>query len=301
MHALVIHAGAGAVAGRLAVHPKAKLEAHLARILDVSFDVLERGGTSLDAVTVAVRMLEDDPLFNAGVGSGLTRDGTVEMDASIMDGRDQRAGAVACVTTVMNPVELARRVMEKSLHVMLVGKGAEDFAFEQGMPLMPNEYFHTDDRRAELEAVRRGGVAAHMETPHGTVGAVALDSAGHIAAATSTGGTTNKLPGRVGDSPIIGAGTYAKDGVCGMSATGYGEYFIRAVAGHRLATNIEFRGLSLQDAARELLHETIPQLGGNGGIIAIDSTGQMVLEFNTEGMFRGARHCDGTRIVAITR
>jgi beta-aspartyl-peptidase (threonine type) len=301
MHALVIHAGAGVISGRLANHPQAIFEASLGHILDVSFDILERGGSSLDAVTTAVRMLEDDPLFNAGRGSGLTRDGTVEMDASIMDGRDQRAGAIACVTRVKNPVELARCVMEKTSHVMLVGKGADDFAQEQEIPLAPLEYFLTAERRAELEGVKQGRLNWHMTAKHGTVGAVALDSQGHIAAATSTGGTTNKLPGRVGDSPIIGAGTYAKDGVCGMSATGYGEYFIRAVAGHRLAAMMEYRGSSLQEAANELIQETIPRLGGNGGIIAIDAAGNMVLEFNTEGMFRGARDSAGKRIVAIKR
>ena len=301
MHALLIHGGAGIIAGRLATHPETRFEASLGQILDAGFDVLDRGGSSLDAVTTAVRMLEDDPLFNAGRGAGLTRDGTAELDASIMDGRDQKAGAVACVTRVRNPVELARRVMEKSLHVMIVGAGADDFAREQGMPLVPNEYFHTDERRAELEGVKQGRVSYHMSSPQGTVGAVALDSQGHIAAATSTGGTTNKLPGRVGDSPIIGAGTYAKDGVCGVSATGYGEYFIRTVAAHRLAATMEYRGLSLQEAARELIQETIPTLGGNGGIIAIDAAGNMVLEFNTEGMFRGARDSAGKRIVAIRR
>ena len=219
-----------------------------------------------------------------------------------MNGRDQKAGAVACVGHVKNPVELARSVMEKSLHVMLVGKGAEEFALEQGLTLLPNQYFHTDERREELERAKRGEYAGgHVATSHGTVGAVALDSQGHIAAATSTGGTTNKLPGRVGDSPIIGAGTYAKDGVCGMSATGYGEYFMRTVAAHHLAAAIEYRGLSLENAARELIHETIPKLGGNGGIIAIDATGRMVLEFNTEGMFRGARDSTGQRIVGVTR
>jgi beta-aspartyl-peptidase (threonine type) len=298
---LVIHAGAGVVSGRLAAHPRAHFEASLGRILDAGFDILDRGGSSLDAVTVAVHMLEDDPLFNAGRGAGLTRDGTAELDASIMDGRNQKAGAVACVTRVKNPVQLARHIMEKTPHVMLVGTGAEQFALEQGMELVPNEYFHTDDRRAELEAVRRGGIAAHAAAPHGTVGAVALDSQGHIAAATSTGGTTNKLPGRVGDSPIIGAGTYAKDGICGVSATGYGEYFIRSVAAHRLAALIEFRGLSLPEAAREVIHETIGSLGGSGGIIAVDAAGRMVLEFNTEGMFRGAKDSSGRREVAITR
>lgn len=301
MHALVIHAGAGAVAGRLAAHPQALFEASLGRILDASFDVLEQGRSSLDAVTTAVRMLEDDPLFNAGRGSGLTRDGTVEMDASIMDGRDQRAGSVACVTRVKNPVELARLVMERTSHVMLVGTGADEFARDQGMTLVSNDYFYTDERREELEAFKQGRLSYHLSTPHGTVGAVALDAEGHIAAATSTGGTTNKLPGRVGDSPIIGAGTYARDGVCGVSATGYGEYFIRAVAAHRLAVTMEYRGLALQDAARELIQETIPALGGNGGIIAIDAAGHMVLEFNTEGMFRGARDSAGQRIVAVRR
>jgi L-asparaginase / beta-aspartyl-peptidase len=300
MHALVIHAGAGVISQRLAAHPEARFKESLGRILDAGFAVLERGGCALDSVTEAVRMLEDDPLFNAGRGAGLTSEGTAELDASIMDGHSQKAGAVACVTRVKNPVELARRVMEASSHVMLVGRGADEFALKQRLTLVPNEYFHTDERRMELELAKRGEYAGgHVPTPHGTVGAVAYDSEGHLAAATSTGGTTNKLPGRVGDSPIIGAGTYAKDGVCGVSATGYGEYFMRTVAAHHLAAAIEYRELSLKDAARELIHQTIPQLGGNGGIIAIDAAGRMVLEFNTEGMFRGARDSNGQRVVAI--
>lgn len=301
MHALVIHGGAGVVAGRLAAHPRAAFEASLADIIDSCFAMLEAGESSLDVVTAAVRMLENDPLFNAGRGSGLSRDGTVEMDASIMDGRDQRAGAVACVTGVKNPVELARRVMENTSHVMLVGPGADAFAVEQGLPTVSNDYFKTDERRAELDDVQAGRVAYHMRSPQGTVGAVALDCNGHIAAATSTGGTTNKIPGRVGDTPIIGAGTFAKDGVCGFSATGYGEYFIRTVAGHRVAALMEFGGLTLQAAARQVVQEDIPAMGGNGGIIAIDGQGNIILEFNTEGMFRAARDSGGQRLIAITR
>lgn len=301
MHALVIHGGAGVVAGRLAAHPQAAFEAGLGHIIDSCFAMLEADGSSLDVVTAAVRMLEDDPLFNAGRGSGLSRDGTVEMDASIMDGRDQRAGAVACVTGARNPVELARRVMDDTSHVMLVGAGADAFAVEQGLPIMPNDYFKTEERRTELADVQAGRVPYHMRSPQGTVGAVALDKNGHIAAATSTGGTTNKIPGRAGDTPIIGAGTYAKDGVCGFSATGYGEYFIRTVAGYRVAALMEYRGLSLQDAAREVVQDVIPGLGGNGGIIAIDAAGTIVTEFNTEGMFRAARDSSGQRLIAITR
>jgi len=302
MHALVIHGGAGVVPDAVPESQRRLFEASLAKVLDSGYEILERGGASLDAVTTAVRMLEDDPLFNAGRGAALARDGAAELDAAIMDGRDQKAGAVAAVRHVKNPVDLARRVMEKSRHVLLVGSGAEEFALEEGLSLVPKQYFRTEHRQRQLESEQRGQrVSDLMPAPQGTVGAVALDAQGNLAAATSTGGMTNKRPGRVGDSPIIGAGTYAKNGVCGVSATGHGEYFIRAVAAYHIASAVEYRGLPLPKAAHELIHERLKKMGGDGGIIAIDAQGSIVMEFNTQGMFRAARDSKGQRIVAITR
>jgi beta-aspartyl-peptidase (threonine type) len=344
MYSIAIHGGAGGVPAELLSKDKgARYRDSLAQALDTGFAILDRGGSSLDAVTAAVRVLEDDPLFNAGHGAALTREGWAELDAAVMDGRDERAGAVASVRHVKNPVELARRVMEKSRHVLLVSTGAEEFALEQGIPLVANLYFRTDERRSQLAFEQQGrrvsdlmpvtgsagsqGPAAGAgggrsagsaeiggaggsgpdgapQAPMGwlgTVGAVAFDKHGNLAAATSTGGMTNKRQGRVGDSPIIGAGTYAKNGVCAVSATGHGEYFIRAVAAHHIATGVEYRNLSLEAAVRDLIHSRIPSLGGSGGVIACGARGEIVMDFNTEGMFRGARDSTGKREIAIGR
>ena len=307
MYSIAIHGGAGAIPADLFRKDQGTAyRASLSTALDAGFAILERGGSSLDAVTCAVRMLEDDPLFNAGHGAALTREGWAELDAAVMDGKDQRAGAVASVRHVKNPVDLARRVMEKSRHVLLVSVGAEEFALEEGIPLVPNLYFRTDERKQQLASEQQGRrVSDLMPTgtvgTQGTVGAVALDKHGNLAAATSTGGMTNKRQGRVGDSPIIGAGTYAKNGVCAISATGHGEYFIRAVAAYHIASSVEYRGMSLEAAARELIHTRIPTLGGNGGIIAIGARGEIVMDFNTDGMFRAARDSAGRREVAIER
>jgi L-asparaginase / beta-aspartyl-peptidase len=308
VHAIAIHGGAGTVPrATLSAEREQLFRAGLAAALDEGFSVLERRGSSLDAVAAAVRILEDDPLFNAGRGAALTRDGAAELDAAIMDGRDMRAGAVASVRHVRNPIELARRVMEKSRHVLLVGSGAEEFALEERFTLVPNHYFRTAERVEQLEFEQRGKRVSDLVPPSpqspvsamGTVGAVALDVEGNLAAATSTGGMTNKRPGRVGDSPIIGAGTYARNGVCAVSATGHGEYFIRAVAAHHVCAAVEYRGLTLVQAVHELLQDKLRQLGGDGGLIAVDASGQLVLEFTTEGMFRGARHANGRREIAI--
>lgn len=300
MHAIAIHGGAGAVP-RAALSPEreARCRAGLEHALDAGYGVLEGGGSALDAVCAAVRLLEDDPNFNAGHGAALTRDGAAELDAAIMDGRQMRAGAVASVRHVRNPVELARHVMEKSRHVLLVGAGAEEFALEEGLTLVPNRYFRTAERLEQLESEQRGERVSDLLPPQGTVGAVARDGAGNLAAATSTGGMTNKRPGRVGDSPIIGAGTYAKNGVCAVSATGHGEYFIRAVAAHHVCAAVEHRGLSLEAAVAELLHQVLPALGGDGGLISLDHAGRIVMDFSTEGMFRGARDSNGRRDIAI--
>jgi L-asparaginase / beta-aspartyl-peptidase len=301
MLSIAIHGGAGAMPrSTLSAEREQHYRDGLAAALDAGYATLEKGGSSLDAVTAAVRTLEDNPLFNAGRGAALTRDGAAELDAAIMEGRQQRAGAVAAVRHVRNPVELARRVMEKSRHVLLVGAGAEEFALEEGLGLVPNSYFRTEERWAQLESERSGrSVSDLFPSSQGTVGAVALDAAGDLAAATSTGGMTNKRQGRVGDSPIIGAGTYAKNGVCAVSATGHGEYFIRAVAAHHICAAVEFRGLGLKEAARELLHERLRELGGSGGIIAIDHGGRIVTDFSTEGMFRGSRDSSGLRQIDI--
>ena len=302
MYALAIHGGAGTVPrAALSAEREREFRSGLAAALDAGFAVLERGGGSLDAVTTAVRILEDDALFNAGHGAALTRDGAAELDAAIMDGRQMRAGAVASVRHVRNPIELARRVMEKSRHVLLVGAGAEEFALEENFTLVPNQYFRTAERLEQLESEQRGERVSDLvpPPPQGTVGAVARDADGNLAAATSTGGMTNKRPGRVGDSPIVGAGTYAKNGVCAVSATGHGEYFIRAVAAHHVCAAVEYRGLTLQQAVHEMLHGILPSLGGDGGLIAVDRDGRIVIEFTTEGMFRGARDADGRREIEI--
>jgi len=302
VHAIAIHGGAGAVPrGLLSPARERALRAGLEVALDGGYAVLDHGGSALDAVATAVRLLEDDPCFNAGHGAALTRDGAAELDAAIMDGRQMRAGAVAAVRHIKNPIELARRVMEKSRHVLLVGAGAEEFALEEQFVLVPNSYFRTAERLEQLEAEQRGQRVSDLvpPAPQGTVGAVARDALGNLAAATSTGGMTNKRPGRVGDSPIVGAGTYAKNGVCAISATGHGEYFIRAVAAHHVCAAVEYRGLTLQQAMHELLHVILPALGGDGGLIGVDRDGRLVMDFSSEGMFRGARDAAGRREIAI--
>src|SRR6185437_7004980 len=300
MYSIAIHGGAGAVPRQnLSAERERQYRDGLATALDLGYAILEKAGSSLDAVTAAVRALEDNPWFNSGRGAALTREGAAELDAAIMEGRQQRAGAVAAVQHVKNPVELARRIMEKSRHVLLVGAGAEEFALEEGLALVPNVYFRTEERRAQLESERRGQpVSDLIPSSQGTVGAVAFDAAGDLAAATSTGGMTNKRQGRVGDSPIIGAGTYAKNGVCAVSATGHGEFFIRAVAAYHICAAVEYRRLSLEEAAREMLHGILRRLGGQGGIIGIDSGGHIVMDFSTQGMFRGARDSRGRNELA---
>jgi beta-aspartyl-peptidase (threonine type) len=301
MYSIAIHGGAGAVPRHTLTPAREQgYREGLAAALDLGYSILEKGGSSLDAVTAAVRTLEDNPLFNSGRGAALTRDGAAELDAAIMEGRQQRAGAVAAVRHVRNPIELARRVMEKSRHVLLVGAGAEELALEEGMALVPNAYFRTEERQAQLDSERSGRAVSDLfPSSQGTVGAVAFDAAGDLAAATSTGGMTNKRQGRVGDSPIIGAGTYAKNGVCAVSATGHGEYFIRTVAAHHICAAVEYRGLSLREAVHELLHKKLSELGGSGGVIAIDGEGRIVTEFSTEGMFRGTRDASGLRHIDI--
>ena len=320
--ALAVHGGAGTLRRQdLAAEAERTYRAALERALDAGQAILDGGGAALDAVECAVVCLEDDPLFNAGRGAVLTADGRHELDASIMDGRTRAAGAVAGVRRVRNPIRLARLVMERSPHVLLVGEGAEAFAREQGMDLVDPGWFSTARRRAQLAAAQRElgeDVPARSEDtlvdPElagacpddrtlGTVGAVALDAAGHLAAATSTGGLTNKRPGRVGDSPIIGAGTYADDGSCAVSATGTGELFIRAVAAHDVAARMRYAGQTLAEAARAAVMDTVAGLGGagGGGLIAVDAAGEVAMPFDTEGMYRGCAVAGGLRRVDIFR
>lgn len=299
--AIAIHGGAGVIAkSQLGADGGAVYRTGLEAALDAGYAVLERGGSSLDAVTTAVRLLEDNPLFNAGRGAVLAHDGRAHLDASIMSGKDLSAGAVTGVTTVRHPIELARRVMERSPHVMLAGEGAEEFAGLQGLERVPNEWFITPTRRQQLERVLTGATAPRNELQGlGTVGAVAVDAAGDLAAATSTGGMTNKRWGRIGDAPIIGAGTYADNASCAVSATGHGEYFIRSVVAHDICALVAYKGWTLARAAREVVQGKLVQRGGEGGIIAVDPQGEVVLEFNSPGMFRGMRDSTGRRMVAI--
>lgn len=247
-----------------------------------------------------MRTLEDDPLFNAGKGAVFTHEGRNELDAAIMDGKTLKAGAVAGVRHVKNPISLARLVMEKSPHVLLVGEGAEAFAKRMGATLVDAKYFFTEERWDALQRAKAGQERPNEKEKHGTVGAVALDQAGHLAAATSTGGMTNKEEGRIGDSPIIGAGTYADDRTCAVSCTGEGEYFIRESAARNVAALMEYKGVPIGEAARTVI-EKVGKLGGTGGLIALDGKGNFALPFNTSGMYRGTVDAAGQISVAIYR
>ena len=304
---LAIHGGAGTIErSNMTPQREGEYRAGLERALTAGYEVLKRGSSSLDATEAAVRVLEDDPHFNAGKGSVFTSAGTNEMDAAIMDGKTLAAGAVASLMHIKNPISLARMVMEKSGHVMMDCEGAEAFAKENGIDLVNQKYFFTQDRWDALQKMKaaeknRGAGNAVLITDqdrHGTVGAVALDQNGNLAAATSTGGTTNKRPGRVGDTPVIGAGTYADNATCAVSATGDGEYFIRATVGRDVSALMEYRGMSLKDAAQAAL-DKVAKLGGTGGLIAIDRQGNITLPFNTAGMYRGYVDPNGKFVVEI--
>jgi beta-aspartyl-peptidase (threonine type) len=306
--ALAIHGGAGTVAPeRMTPELERNLRAGLQRALDAGNAILQSGGPSLDAVVAAVRVMEDDPLFNAGRGAVFTSAGTHEMDAAIMDGKTLKAGSVGGVKRVKNPIMLARCVMDKSPHVMFVGEGAELFAEEVDVEMVDEKYFYTEERWAALQRVQKAEAEARAsgkefaisdQDRHGTIGAVALDQSGNLAAATSTGGNTNKRPGRVGDTPIIGAGTYANNDTCAMSATGDGEYFMRLVAGHEISALMEHRAMSLGKAA-QLVIDKVTELGGAGGLIAMDRSGAISLPFNTAGMYRGSIDISGKSVIAI--
>jgi beta-aspartyl-peptidase (threonine type) len=301
MHAIAVHGGAGDIpAHELTPQREAEYHAGLEHALRAGQRVLGAGGSSLDAVVAAVQSLEDNPLFNAGHGSVIAANGLCELDASLMEGRELRAGAVSGVRHVRSPILLARLVMEKSPHVMLSGPGAEEFALEQGLEPVANRYFVTERRVKELAAALGGAqLPDGHESLMGTVGAVALDDAGNLAAATSTGGMTGKRWGRVGDSPIIGAGTYAANDCCAVSATGHGEFFIRATVAHEVASLVRYAGKNVVEAADVVVRDQLKRLGGEGGVIAIGRDGAIALPFNSRGMLRGSIDAQGRLYTGI--
>lgn len=297
---LVIHGGAGVIEReRMTPEREKAARAGLDAALAAGQKVLAGGGSALDAVEAAVRVLEDDPSFNAGRGAVFTYEGKNELDAAIMEGTTRKAGAVAGVTATKNPIGLARRVMENSPHVMLAGAGADAFSEEQGLEQAGPDWFGTEERRRQLDELKsRKADAFDIDMKYGTVGAVARDAKGHVAAATSTGGVTGKRWGRIGDSPLIGAGTYADDRACAISATGAGEFFIREGVAHEICARVRFKGESLKTAADTVMAET-KALGGTGGVIVTGPTGEMAWSFNTPGMYRGRVSAGGERVVAI--
>nr|EHL6943024.1 beta-aspartyl-peptidase [Citrobacter freundii] len=307
---IAIHGGAGAITrSQLSQEQELRYIQALSDIVETGQRMLEDGRNALDVVTEAVRLLEECPLFNAGIGAVYTRDETHELDACVMDGNTLNAGAVAGVSHLRNPILAARLVMEHSPHVMMIGEGAENFAIAQGMERVSADIFSTPERYAQLLAARTVGdtVLDHSASPldentkMGTVGAVALDMFGNLAAATSTGGMTNKLPGRVGDSPLVGAGCYANNASVAVSCTGTGEVFIRALAAYDIAALMDYGGLSLSEACERVVMEKLPALGGSGGLIAIDHEGNVALPFNSEGMYRAWGYAGDTPTTGIYR
>jgi len=302
--ALAIHGGAGTIL-RSKMTPEREAAYHegLRRALQAGRTVLAEGGTALDAVSAAVMALEDEPLFNAGRGAVYTSAGRQEMDAAVMDGRHRSAGAVAGICGPRNPILAARAVMEHSDHVMLIGESAMEFCRSQGLTFEEPTYFYTEQRWSALQetlAMRTSGAEDQDESrKHGTVGAVARDRHGNLAAATSTGGMTAKSPGRVGDSPVIGAGTWADNETCAISATGHGEIFIRYAAAHEIASRMRYAGQSLEDASRAVVIDMLAPVGGSGGIVAVDHAGNVSLPFNCSGMYRGMVRSDGKLLTAI--
>ncbi len=296
---LVIHGGAGKLDSEM-VSPEqdAGARAGLSRALEVGSKVLADGGSALDAVEAAVRVLEDDPHFNSGRGAVFTHDGTLELDAAIMDGRTRAAGAVAAATATRNPVGLARAILDDGRHVFLAGKGADAFSLERDLPQADADWFATDERRRQFAEFQADGGGFDVDMKYGTVGAVACDTHGHVAAATSTGGVTGKRWGRIGDTPVIGAGTFADDRACAVSCTGSGEFFLRVGVGHEIAARVRLADESLQIAADAVLAE-VKALGGTGGVIVAGPDGDMAWGFNTVGMYRGRASSEGSRTVAI--
>lgn len=316
---IAVHGGAGTIRREdMTPEEEEGYRGVITRALHIGHQILAGGGTSLDAVCAAVQIFEDDPLFNAGKGSVFTNDGKIELDAAIMDGKTGNAGAVAGVRTIRNPVIAARAVMDRTKHVLLSGAGAEQFAALHEIETVDPEYFHTERRRDQLQHAQKHaeiqldhdgktGTSSNtleswqIDNKFGTVGAVALDSFGNLAAATSTGGLTNKLYGRIGDSPIIGAGTYADNGTAAVSGTGVGEYFMRGLIAYDVAARMKYLGLSLSDAVDQVIRCELDQRGGQGGVIALDANGNVKFGFNTEGMYRGYMKDDGVPVVLIYR
>ena len=311
---IVIHGGAGTILkANMTPDMEGDYRDKLTEVLETGYKILKDGGISIDAVEAVINIMEDSPLFNAGKGAVFTHEGTNELDASIMDGRTLNAGAVAAVKHIKNPITLARLVMEKSWHVMLAGEGAEKFAQEQGMQLVDQEYFKTERRWKQLQQIinqdskrddslklerKKNPPSGKPNDSHGTVGCVALDKFGNITAGTSTGGMTNKRFGRVGDSPIIGAGNYANNNTCGVSGTGDGEYFIRLNVGKDISDLMEYKNLSVKEAAEKVV-DKLTELGGTGGVIALDKDGNIAMTFNTAGMYRGYINREGKAVVLI--
>ena len=293
-YGLVIHGGAGTITREnMSTEKEAEYISKLTAALKTGYAILESGGSSIDAVEATIKVMEDSPLFNAGKGAVFTGAGTCELDASIMDGATLQAGAVAGVKTVKNPISAARKVMEETWHVLLAGEGADAFAKEQGLDIVDNSYFHTEHRFKSLIKAKEKEIEKH-----GTVGCVALDKKGNLAAGTSTGGLTNKRWGRVGDSPIIGAGTYASNETCAVSGTGQGEYFIRGSVAYDIAAQMDYEKKSVQTAAQAVI-DKLTERGGTGGVIVMDSKGNIAMSFNTEGMYRGFYLNDGELNVKI--
>lgn len=302
---IVIHGGAGTILQKnMSPEQETLYTAKLEEAIRIGYDILKNGGSSLDAVEKTINVLEDSPLFNAGKGAVFTHAETNEHDASIMDGNTLKAGASAGTSNVKNPINLARAIMDQSPHVMLSGKGAETFANEHGLEIVDPSYFYTEKSFNALQGVKNSQKTAFYnedikDSKFGTVGCVALDKPGNLAAGTSTGGMTNKRWGRIGDSPIIGAGTYANNKTCAVSCTGWGEYFIRGVVAYDISALMEYKGLSLKEAAQEVIQKKNPALGGDGGIIAIDKYGNMTMEFNTSGMFRATMNEKGALYIGM--
>lgn len=310
---IVIHGGAGTIlkenmSDSLETAYRSKLE----EAIRLGHEILKNGGTAMEAVTKTINIMEDSPLFNAGKGAVFTHEETNELDASVMDGATLNAGAVAGVTHIKNPIDLALAVMNNSPHVMLYGNGAETFAVEQGFSLVDPSYFYTENRFQSLQNIKekekteldQDGKSAFVDpfitdSKFGTVGCAALDKHGNLAAGTSTGGMTNKRWNRIGDAPIIGAGTYANNASCAVSSTGWGEYFIRAMVAHDISALMEYKGLSLQEAATEVIQKKVPALGGDGGVVSIDKNGNVAMEFNTSGMYRAHMNAKGELIIGI--
>ncbi len=310
-YAIAIHGGAGTISrDKITEEQEKAYRDKLREALQTGYAILKTGGSSFDAVEATIKVMEDSPLFNSGKGAVFTADGTNELDAAIMDGKTLEAGAVTGVMHIKNPISLARLVLEKSPHVLMTGRGAEDFAVQNGVPMVSNYYFHTEKRWESLKKAKQEQEAekdsanneddldfTNKET--GTVGCVALDRDGNLAAGTSTGGLTNKMYGRVGDSPIIGAGTYANNQTCAISGTGQGEYFMRLLVAHDVHALMAYKNMSLADAANEVILQKLDKLGGKGGIVAIDRNGNVAMPFNTKGMYRGYVNRKGELVVKI--